>query len=424
MARVKDKQFYLNYFVDSSENDFVKELKNDINKDYEETPPSELTTELIDKIRKAYPESSKRSITNLLAENNIIDDNDMFVSNSSYLELKNLFPDAFGGLQPNKIRSSKDEKTQRIPMREGKYEELKTLWEMINQKAILQYDIQSEDEFLALFLAYLAENKQKFQQTGIRTSVNRLSLNDEGLITVNQIHGFDDDFTPFNTLSYREFLDKLSQKSYIKISTLHRAFWEMKGELDIEKFLNMNTVNKIKRGFNQFLLNQSFSKFQLGYHVIGNKIHPTKFTDEKGMPKPVFVGDLGVHEDNARNTAKNYLFDKIFYDSSIEQKNIIDEIEYVIVFTKIPKNSIKIPVAGGGTYSPDFAYIVKTKKGDILNFVIEAKAVNAEDDLRKTENQKIKHAQKLFNQINKDVKVIFQTQFDTDTVKALIEQAL
>ena len=53
------------------------------------------------------------------------------------------------------------------------------------------------------------------------------------------------------------------------------------------------------------------------------------------------------------------------------------------MFTKIPKNSIKIPVAGGGTYSPDFAYIVKTKSGEVLNFVIEAKGVAGSDDLRK-----------------------------------------
>lgn len=59
------------------------------------------------------------------------------------------------------------------------------------------------------------------------------------------------------------------------------------------------------------------------------------------MPKPVLVGDLGVHEDNTHNTAKNYLFDKIFYDSSIEKRNIVDEIEYVIVFTKIPKTQSK-----------------------------------------------------------------------------------
>ena len=86
--------------------------------------------------------------------------------------------------------------------------------------------------------------------------------------------------------------------------------------------------------------------------------------------------------------------------------------EQLTVFTKIPKNSIKIPVAGGGTYSPDFAYIVKTKTGEILNFVIEAKGVDGSDNLRKGEERKIKHAERLFAQISKEVKVVFKTQFE------------
>ncbi|WP_236733524.1 hypothetical protein [Aliivibrio fischeri] len=51
--------------------------------------------------------------------------------------------------------------------------------------------------------------------------------------------------------------------------------------------------------------------------------------------------------------------------------NIVeDNVVGLTVFTKIPKNSIKIPVADGGTYSPDFAYVIKTKQGDYLNFII------------------------------------------------------
>ncbi len=97
---------------------------------------------------------------------------------------------------------------------------------------------------------------------------------------------------------------------------------------------------------------------------------------------------------------------------------------YVTVFTKIPKNSIKIPVAGGGTYSPDFAYIVKTKTGEILNFVIEAKGVDGSDNLRKGEERKIKHAERLFAQISKEVKVVFKTQFEGDRVAELIMKTI
>ncbi|WP_233441357.1 site-specific DNA-methyltransferase [Aggregatibacter actinomycetemcomitans] len=106
-------------------------------------------------------------------------------------------------------------------------------------------------------------------------------------------------------------------------------------------------------------------------------------------------------------------------------ENLTDtQMDTLTVFTKIPKNSIKIPVAGGGTYSPDFAYIVKTKTGEILNFVIEAKGVDGSDNLRKGEERKIKHAERLFAQISKEVKVVFKTQFEGDRVAGLIMKTI
>ena len=122
-------------------------------------------------------------------------------------------------------------------------------------------------------------------------------------------------------------------------------------------------------------------------------------------------------------TTQNHPWILIFYDSALERLNITDgEIQSVAVFTKIPKNSIKIPVAGGYTYSPDFAYIVKTIKGDYLNFIIETKNVDGKDSLRLEEERKIKHAQALFSQISKSVKVEFSTQFSTDRIAEMIKQ--
>lgn len=79
-------------------------------------------------------------------------------------------------------------------------------------------------------------------------------------------------------------------------------------------------------------------------------------------------------------------------------------------------------MAGGYTYSPDFAYIVKTIKGDYLNFIIETKNVDGKDSLRLEEERKIKHAQALFSQISKSVKVEFRTQFSTDRIAEMIKQ--
>ena len=131
-------------------------------------------------------------------------------------------------------------------------------------------------------------------------------------------------------------------------------------EADIKKYLNLSTIYVLKSEFSRYLLENAISKFSISYNNVKSSVHPTKFTDENGDIKDVSPSDLGV-QSIAGDTAREYLFDEIFFDSELEKENIIDDITEVIVFTKIPKNSIKIPVAGGGTYSPDFAYIINKK---------------------------------------------------------------
>ncbi|WOD09200.1 hypothetical protein [Marinomonas sp. GJ51-6] len=135
--------------------------------------------------------------------------------------------------------------------------------------------------------------------------------------------------------------------------------------------------------------------------------------------------DLGRLYSNDLPVLDNYLFEEVFYDSQLEKENITgEEIKSVTVFTKIPKNSIKIPVAGGFTYSPDFAYVVETENNEILNFVIEAKGVNGNDNLREDEKRKIQHAEHLFNNIGSSVKVNFETQFKQDKIIEFIKPYL
>ena len=111
----------------------------------------------------------------------------------------------------------------------------------------------------------------------------------------------------------------------------------------------------------------------------------------------------------------------MYYDSELEKDNILSNIREVVVFTKIPKNSIKIPIAGGKSYSPDFAYVIDYNDGKKkLNFIIETKNVDGKDSLRLEEQRKIEHAQALFNQISKTFKVEFMTQFANDEIYDLI----
>jgi|TARA_R110001583_G_C5663055_1_gene409848 type III restriction enzyme len=65
---------------------------------------------------------------------------------------------------------------------------------------------------------------------------------------------------------------------------------------------------------------------------------------------------------------------------------------------------IPIPAQAGITGFESPAAVVKTSKGDFLNFcIIETKNVDGKDSLRK-EERKIEHTKVLFGQISKEVK--------------------
>ena len=155
-------------------------------------------------------------------------------------------------------------------------------------------------------------------------------------------------------------------------------------------------------------------------------IHPTSLTNNDGSLKDaIVIGNVGTSKIDGTPQEK-YLYDVIAFDSEIEKKNIMEDIDEVTVFGKIPKNSIKIPVANGGTYSPDFMYVIDKKDGTKeLNLIIESKNVKSERDLRTSENYKIECAKKLFDDLEKEgINIKFKKQLNTDTIGTIVNSLL
>lgn len=423
MSRVKDERFDLHYYVDFTESEFAKSLVEEINSNSgvgsEEW--TKLTDDLIQKIIGAYPEYSEESLLGKLDDEGIIKRNNDF-KDSGYERLQVMFPKlvATGGkLKGGKVRNAGDSTTY-ATIRAGRYAELKQLWETINQKVVLEYRIKDENEFASLLKAYLKGAKNKFQPQGSKTQTQRVTFQDN-VAFYREESSLQEEVLPIVTMGYKVFLLELSRALSANINTVHEVLKDIQGVLDINHYRNVQTVRTIASGFNKFLLDHAFSKFQVGYAKVSSTVHPTYFTDEKGVPlRKVKAGRLGVHSDN-EPPSEQYLFDELFYDSPLEKENIRETIDRVTVFTKIPKSSIRIPVAGGGTYSPDFAYVVERKDGKkSLSFVVETKDKD-ERDLYKDEEQRIKHAEELFNQLNPGIEIVFKTQFKSQHMVELIK---
>lgn len=417
--RVKDEQFYLNYFVDFTESDFVDKLVNEINQKSGaisiEQVPDKLSEQMIKKICELY-ETTEDELLEVLDTNNVITRTNSFKA-GGFDFIKQNYPRIFEGVNSNKVRKATDPK-KKVVVRTEKYQELKDLWEKLNEKVILEYKFDNEANFKTLFTEFLKAQKDNLTSVGINERISKVEIKDNKAVASEPDSVYNRKTATISILKYSDFLKELSKILNINIATLHQSIID--AETDINKFLNQTTLRIIKQNFDFFLMTQAFDKYSIEYKKVSNSIHPTKLTDAKGnVLKEISASDVGVLFSD-EDVADSYFFDELYYDSDLEKSNIKTEIKEVIVFTKIPKNSIKIPVAGGKSYSPDFAYVLKFKDGEQkLNFIVETKDVNSKDGLRDEEKFKIKHAEKFFGG---KVKIEFKTQFSNDKIVDLIKR--
>jgi type III restriction enzyme len=417
--RVKDEQFYLNYFVDFTESKFVDDLVKEINDksgaiSMEQTP-DKLSAEMIKKICELY-DTNEEDLLQLLDDNDVIKRNNDFKANG-FTYIKHNYPKIFEGVNSTKVRKATDDK-KKITIRTDKYSELKDLWEKLNEKVILEYKFDKEAEFKSLFTEFLKAQKGNFTIDGVSERVAKVEIKDDRAIVNEAESIYGRNVATISTMKYSDFLKELSKILNINLATIHQSIID--AGTDINKHLNPITLRIIKDKFDHFLMANAIDKFSIEYKKVSNNIHPTKLTDENGnVLSEISASDIGIFFSD-EDVAQSYFFDELYYDSELEMKNIKTEINEVIVFTKIPKNSIKIPVAGGKTYSPDFAYVLKFKDGkQKLNFIVETKDVGSDDGLREEEKAKIKHAEKFFGG---QVKIEFKTQFTNNKIVDLIKE--
>ncbi len=416
--RVKDEQFYLKYFVDFTESDFVEKLRDEINEksksyDIQETP-SKLEDWMIKKICEKY-DVTEDDLLSQLDNSNIINRKNEFI-NDWFEYIKKEFPKIFEWtLAKNKVKLSTDTK-QKVTIRKEKYSELKDLWENLNKKVVLKYDVNWEDDFKKIFDSFLTDYKDIFEKTWIQNKIQKIKIKNTDVVVEESVV-LTTEINSISTIKYSDFLKKLSKELKINIKTLHTCFSQ--SDIDINNYLWESTIRLIKEKFNNYLMYQTFSNLNISYKWIDASIHPTKLTNSQGeVLQNIWSSDIWVLNSND-NVATNYLFEELFYDSELEKENIKTNLKEVVVFTKIPKNSIKIPVAWWKSYSPDFAYVLHFENNEKKLYLVVETKNTSEEQLRNEEKIKIKHAEQFFWDT---VEIKFKTQFNTNNMIDIIWQ--
>jgi type III restriction enzyme len=416
LSRVSNEQFYLNYIVDFTEKDFAYKLVNEINGDYAEN--TKLTSDIIKSVADSIGKTPNELFAALLTKGYIDMDKNIIVENRD--SLFNEYPDLITGLKGKKIIDENNkEETPKAKIRVSKFKEIKDLWELLNRKYFISYTNITSDEIITNLLNIL---KDGVQGSSILIAHESTLINENGNIILSNDTNKEYENIKDN-LQYNVFLNKLYQNTNIPINIIHKVLVEFNKihKLD-NNFFNTNTLTILTNRINEWKYGMLFGKFRYSSTTLSKE--KTALTDSNGNPRVEVEGSLGISYSNQK-PSEDYLYDICLYDSELEKKNITTDNDEVIVFGKIPARSIRIPLIGGGTYSPDFMYIVK-KNNDVkeINLVIETKDYETEDKIPSDQRFEINCAREFFNKLNNDnynvkYKVQLRTSQMIDIIKNL-----
>lgn len=418
--RVSNEDFYLNYIVDFTEADFAQKLINQINGERPEA--ATITDEMLWIIADKRGINDTNTVFFELGCKGYIDMN-RNIRLDKREQLFNEYPEIATGLNLNKIKDVNKQKSVKIKIRPKVYNKLKNFWEILNQNYILIYDRDIDDILVEEIDRIL--NNSVFTRTYLQSSRQKIDFN-EGKARIKEMSNIEEVID--NPLPYGEFLKKINRLTGIPVKVFHKAMINYARKhkiINMNKFINEQVLNNFVTKFGEWKGNFLQGRFR--YKSCKTFSHETALSNHNGIVKKEIVqGRIGTKIAQGEPCEK-YLYDKIVYDSDLEKDNILSgEIDNIIVYGKIPRRSIAIPTIMGGTYSPDFMYVIKRTNGEKeLNIVVETKDVKNKSELRTEEDIKINCAKIFFEQLKQNgYDVIFRKQLNGKKIRAIIDEVL
>ncbi|MBT1018305.1 type III restriction-modification system endonuclease [Canibacter sp. lx-72] len=419
-ARLAHEQFYLTYLIDYTEKSFANRLIGEINSDVAVAAPS--VKELLPRVAAELGMSEDDLFFDLWHAHKFVDC-DCNILEGKEQELFNHYPQFnVGKLKPDKVVTNKSK--TKVGIRPGRYAELKELWEAVNAKYYLRLEDLSEQE-IETCVDGILDSKIYTAQTG-RFTQETIGRGDNGeLIAETSTKSV---FSVDDTLTYADWLKGVYLQTYLPIQAINAGLVRYNAKHPLpEGFFNRVTLSRFVAQFYEWMKYEFINRFS--YTRIDAPLGATALTEPSGEPlRDIVQGNIGIYRDASVNVPDKFLYDAFVYDSPKEKDNIQDSdvLDEVVVYGKIPRRSIRVPVYFGGSTSPDFMYVLKGADGKMsLNFIIETKDVDAQSDLRELEKLRFKAARRFFDSISdENIKVQFSPQLKHDDIIALIKQVV
>ena len=415
--RISNEEFYLNYIVDFTEDQFAQDLVDQINKEI----PHAFT--ISDAFLSAAAEKLGMTADNLFAAllSKQYIDRHMNIKPDNKERFFAEYPIFNTGLSAGKVKDRNKNKPKMIKIQKSAYSEIRELWERINQRYLLFYDAELDGNMENVIRSIFESDV--FGEVVI-TSHREIVRSDGQQMEVVTGTGTESSIT--RPISYGAFLKRVSQATNLPITVIHKAmctYVSLHGSVE-PRFINEQTASLFCSKFQAWKAKNLQGRFR--YAKCDVPYRETALTYADGTPKEsVRQGRIGT-KILPGNPSDKYLYDAYAYDSPLEKTNLETAVDNVVVYGKIPRKSIAIPTILGGTYSPDFMYVVKRSSGEKeINIVVETKDVKSEDELRETEDIKISCARIFFENLSKEgYEVHFRKQLKQQQMYHIIDSVL
>lgn len=417
-TRLASEQFYLTYLIDYTEKSFAESLVTEINSDAD--PHHASVKDLLPQVAAELGLDETALFIELLTKKFVDSDKNIVPGREN--DLYEAYP-AFNKsrLRPDKVIINSEK--ARVRIRPARYAELKELWEAVNAKYYLKLDALTQDEIDGCVDSVLNSDVYRFQM-GRFTQATVVKGDDAALEVKTETKNV---FDATETMPYGEWLKLAYAQSYLPIDRIHAGLVRFNSKKALPaNFFNKATLGEFVAQFTGWMEKEFFERFS--YSRIDGVVGGTALTDADGtLLKSIVQGNIGIHRDSSAKVPEKFLYDSFVYDSPKEHDTIRDSnLDEVVVYGKIPRNSIKVPLYFGGTTSPDFMYVLKTKAGKFsLNFIVETKDIDKHSDMRGGEKLRMAAAGKFFESMSgESLNVTFKPQVKRDDIVVMIKQLL
>ena len=320
-----------------------------------------------------------------------------------------------------KDRSDKKEKGK-IKIHQENFQKFKTLWENLNYDAVVKYDINSE--------VLIEKARDKINENFTISGQDIIVKRDKNIEDKNK-HDSEKETISVETHSIftlYEFVKALSNSTKLSMQTIAKVLHGIKKEKFDLIYQNENlALKKIEEQLVSSIYEVIINK--ISYDLKEIKTCNTSLTDKNGNLKEFIPeGSLGTetYKIKSKNIRELSIYDEDFMevDSNIEKLTIDESSDKrITVFGKLPK--VNIPTAHGRHYNPDFGYVIESKEGKELYFVVESKGYDKFDDISTKEKLQIKSAEAFFKKLREmGVNVEYQTKLNSPDLSQLISDIL